>query len=93
MSDNINHPSHYADSCSIECIDAMELIFGQEELAVYCVINAFKYMWRWKNKNGYEDLAKAEWYLDKYKSLTDNRKSKRVEKLFDMLDKFKEGGS
>lgn len=53
MSDNINHPSHYADSCSIECIDAMELIFGQEELAVYCVINAFKYMWRWKNKNGY----------------------------------------
>ena len=22
-------------------------------------------MWRWKNKNGVEDLDKAEWYLNK----------------------------
>ena len=22
------------------------------------------YIWRWKNKNGLEDLKKARWYLD-----------------------------
>ena len=65
MSDNVNHPEHYAEGCSLECIDVMELVFGKEKLADYCVINAFKYMWRWKNKNGKEDLQKARWYLDK----------------------------
>ena len=63
--DNVNHPQHYADSCSIECIDAMALAWGFDYTAIYCQINAFKYLWRWKNKNGIEDLDKAEWYLNK----------------------------
>lgn len=65
MNDNVNHPSHYAESCSIECIDVMELIFGKETLANYCIVNAFKYIWRYKYKNGVEDLNKAKWYLNK----------------------------
>lgn len=64
--DNINHPKHYEGSCSIECIDMMEMVFGREALSWYCLINAFKYMWRWKSKNGVEDLDKASWYFDKY---------------------------
>ena len=67
--DNVNHPEHYAESCSLECIDVMELVFGREKLADYCVINAFKYMWRWKNKNGKEDLEKAKWYLNRASTL------------------------
>lgn len=63
--DNVNHPKHYADSCSVECIDAMVLAWGFDYTAIYCQINAFKYLWRWKNKNGIEDLDKAEWYLNK----------------------------
>lgn len=64
VQDNVNHPSHYASSCSIECIDVMHLIFGEENLSIFCMINAFKYLWRWKHKNGVEDLDKALWYLD-----------------------------
>lgn len=67
--DNVNHPKHYANSCSIECIDAMQATFGIKDLAKYCVINAYKYLWRYKNKNGKEDLNKAEWYLNKFDSL------------------------
>ena len=65
MADNVNHPQHYADSCSIECIDAMIVAFGYEYMYNYCLINAFKYIWRHKNKNGFEDIKKAAWYLNK----------------------------
>ena len=64
--DNVNHPKHYADSCSIECIDSMLVAFGAEDVAKYCVINAYKYIWRYKAKNGVEDLKKAEWYLNMF---------------------------
>lgn len=64
MSDNIN-PSHYKDQCSIECIEAMEMAFGAEAVLQFCLCNAFKYLWRHKNKNGVEDLKKAAWYTDR----------------------------
>ena len=41
----------------------MELIFGGEAVLDFCICNAWKYIWRWKNKNGREDLSKAEWYI------------------------------
>ena len=65
--DNIN-PNHYKSQTSLECIEAMELVFGQD-VGIFCLLNAWKYIWRWKNKNGEEDLKKAAWYLshiDKY---------------------------
>lgn len=62
--DNVNHPKHYADTCSIECIEAMEIAFGTEAVIHFCKCNAFKYLWRYQNKNGSEDLDKAKWYCD-----------------------------
>ena len=44
-------PNHYKN-CSIECIDAMILAFGADSVAEFCLINAFKYIWRYKDKNG-----------------------------------------
>lgn len=72
--DVVNHPSHYADSCSIECIDAMEAMFGSDKLISFCFMNAFKYIWRFKNKNGSEDLKKARWYLSKATKTLENCK-------------------
>lgn len=67
--DNVNHPKHYEDSTSFECIETMLIAFGIEYTQVFCVLNAYKYMWRYENKNGLEDLEKTQWYLDKYFSL------------------------
>lgn len=64
MSDNIN-PDHYKNSTSLECIEAMQIAFGREAVLYFCLCNAFKYVWRWKNKNGIEDLDKAQWYIRK----------------------------
>lgn len=69
MSDNVNHPMHYA-SGGIECIDAMEAAFGKAEVASFCKLNAFKYIWRcFRKEDGIEDVEKALWYLNRYKEL------------------------
>ena len=61
--DNVNHPQHYEGNCSLECIEVMIIIFGEEAVIDFCLCCAFKYLWRYKNKNGEEDLSKAKWYL------------------------------
>ena len=63
--DMVNNPPHYANSCSIECIDSMIVAFGAEAVYDFCICNAYKYIWRYKHKNGDEDLKKAEWYINK----------------------------
>lgn len=63
--DNVNHPSHYADSCSLECFDMILCIFGPVGTFEFCLGNAIKYLWRHKFKNGEEDVDKAGWYLTK----------------------------
>lgn len=69
--DVINHPYHYTQG-GIECIDAMESAFGAAQLAVYCKIAAFKYIWRCEYKNGAEDVKKAIWYMNKFLELKDD---------------------
>ena len=63
-SNNVDHPSHYNQG-GIECIDAMVAAYGKEAVSVFCLLNAFKYLWREEHKNGKEDLEKAIWYLKK----------------------------
>ena len=50
MSDNVNHPKHYADTTSIECIEAMIVAFGRGAVVDFCKCNAFNYVWRYQNK-------------------------------------------
>lgn len=65
---NVDHPAHYNQG-GIECIDAMVSAYGREAVQSFCIINAFKYLWRAEKKNQVEDIDKAIWYLDKYKAL------------------------
>ena len=62
--DPVNRPAHYT-SGGIECIDAMQAAFGVEAVKDFCLCNAFKYLWRHRNKNGVEDLKKCRWYLNR----------------------------
>lgn len=65
MQDKVNHPSHYTAG-KVECIDAIEAaVIGLVGLEAVCTANVIKYLWRWKLKNGAEDLQKAKWYLEK----------------------------
>lgn len=62
--DKVNHPKHYNNSpahCTcgrrLECIDiSRHMNFN--------IGNTIKYIWRFRDKNGLEDLKKARWHLD-----------------------------
>lgn len=72
--DAIN-PKHYKTS-KYECIDVMIDIFGVEAVKTFCKLNAFKYIWRTDNKNGVEDIEKAQAYIDKYIELNNKEDEK-----------------
>jgi len=61
--DMVNQPPHY-NQAGIECIEAIRAATG-EGYEFYLQGNILKYLWRYKYKNGLEDLKKARWYLDK----------------------------
>lgn len=62
--DNIN-PSHYRNG-KVECIDALEsATINKTGLEAVCTANVIKYLWRYEDKNGLEDIKKAQWYLNK----------------------------
>ncbi len=61
-SDNVNHPNHYCQG-GIECIKAIEASMPPDGFQDYCKGNVLKYIWRWRDKAGVEDLKKARVYL------------------------------
>lgn len=63
--DVINHPSHYTKG-RIECIDAIDsATTGKSGIEAVCVANIIKYLYRYEEKNGIEDVKKAKWYINK----------------------------
>jgi hypothetical protein len=62
--DNINHPKHYNNSpAHCECGRRIECIDITRHMG-FNLGNAVKYIWRYADKNGLEDLKKAAWYLN-----------------------------
>lgn len=58
--DRVNHHKHYLTApAGLEGFECIEF----SRLMGFSAGNAFKYIWRAKNKNGVEDVDKAMWYL------------------------------
>jgi hypothetical protein len=64
MTDNINSPRHYTLG-SIECIAAIQAALGDTQFKGFLRGNVIKYLWRYQDKGGIEDLRKARWYLER----------------------------
>lgn len=65
--DMVNHPKHYTSgTLGIEVINTMEMCTTKEEFIGYLRCNALKYISRFENKNGLEDVKKCAWYVKKY---------------------------
>ena len=60
--DMVNNPSHY-NKAGVECITAIQAARG-DGYEYYLQGNILKYLWRYRYKNGMEDLKKAQWYLN-----------------------------
>jgi len=67
----VNHPSHY-NSSSIETIEKMRRIWGNEQTALWCEMTAFKYRDRIGNKpdnSNDQEVGKIKWYENKAREL------------------------
>ena len=63
--DMVNHPSHYISETGMEVIDVIEAFtFDLKGIEATDTGNIIKYICRWKNKNGVQDLEKAKWYIE-----------------------------
>ena len=60
----VSHPRHYQSKSGLEVIDVIES-FTEDLKGIEAVdtANAIKYICRWKQKNGIQDLEKAKWYI------------------------------
>ena len=64
--DMVNHPKHYKAKNGMEVIDVIEAFTANlEGYEATHTGNVIKYICRWKEKNGIEDLRKAQWYLNR----------------------------
>lgn len=63
--DAIHSPNHYKGRYGIETIDVItNFTDNMDGYEGYCTGNIIKYICRWKQKNGIEDLRKAKQYID-----------------------------
>ena len=63
LEDAVLHPSHYTVG-EIEVIDYIWDKLTAEQFTGFCEGNVLKYVSRWRQKGGLEDLSKAKVYLD-----------------------------
>ena len=70
LDDPVNSPKPY-NQAGIECIDAIRAA-TDDGFEYYLQGNIMKYLWRYKYKNGSEDLMKAQWYLSKLIEVVDD---------------------
>lgn len=61
--DKIN-PEHYKVG-GMEVIDILQAKLTPEQFEGFLLGNVFKYAFRYRHKNGTEDLQKSQWYLNK----------------------------
>lgn len=70
----VNHPTHYNQG-KVECIEAIEsATIGKKGIEAFCVGNILKYLWRYENKNGLEDVKKSQFYLNKLIEILERKK-------------------
>ena len=69
--DMVNSPLHY-NKAGIETIDALDAMLV-DGFDFYLQGNIVKYLWRFRYKNGVEDLKKAQWYLNKLIEVYDDK--------------------
>ena len=65
MTDKIK-PTHYNIKGRKECIEEMLDMFGEEHVRAFCLLNIQKYIYRYEEKNGEEDLNKAKEYRNMF---------------------------
>lgn len=72
-----NTPKHYVLADGSDSMDALEKILGSEEFKGFLRGNAIKYLIRYKQKGGVEDLKKAKDYINRLIAIKEEKPSEK----------------
>lgn len=61
---NAVNPTYYKKG-GLECYEVIKTAMGSTKYQGFLWGNIYKYLWRWEDKNGKQDLEKAAEYLAK----------------------------
>ena len=86
---NAINPAHYQKG-GVECIEAIEASMSKEAFKGFLKGNSIKYIYRYENKNGAEDLKKAEWYLLRLIALREDEETMAKETMRESSKKVAE---
>lgn len=92
ISADVDHPSHYQlPGLGIEAMDVIESVLG-DNIQYFYLGNVIKYILRAGNKNGFDDMKKADTYLDRYVKKVNSIMNKRLDKddVFSSIQDFVE---
>lgn len=75
----VSHPEHYMSKTGMEVIDVIEAFTDElKGIEATDTGNIIKYAFRWKKKNGIQDLEKILWYaqhlIDHLKNIEEENK-------------------
>lgn len=85
----VNHPDHYQMANGMEAIDIIGAVTNNlSGVEAFDLGNAIKYLCRWKEKNGIQDLEKAVWYIQHLISI----EQKELKRQVDMVNAQFNGG-
>ncbi|HEL8334681.1 TPA: DUF3310 domain-containing protein [Listeria monocytogenes] len=90
--DNIN-PQHYQLG-GIQTIDIMKAKLTPEEFRGHLKATVIKYITRESMKGGFEDLQKAQWYLDyliAFRANTPFKSRAEIDEILDSYDQLETG--
>lgn len=72
--DPVNHPSYYGGASDpFETIKVAEAKLTSEELIGALKFQIIRYLDRHRQKNGFQDIKKAQWYLNRLVSFIEER--------------------
>lgn len=78
----VNHPDHYQLGNGMETIDLIEAATdGLEGIVAFDIGNVLKYTCRFKDKEGIQDLKKADWYIQHLIAHLENDVKKKIDEI------------
>lgn len=86
MGNQVNHPDHYQLGDGMETIDVIKAVTSKlSGIEAFDIGNAIKYLSRWKEKNGVQDLEKAVWYIQHLIAFENAEVKKQVDQLTNQM--------
>lgn len=84
-----NAPAHYVLSDGSDSMDALEKILGFDEFKGFLRGNAIKYLIRYKQKGGIEDLKKARDYINRLIAIVEKTDENDLRSVAEVAEAFR----